>query len=275
MTYRNVLQLLWNRATLNTTNAIPEHKLNDTYVFIHICIFHSLWRWRQRGPPKLGILPQHYMASRPSDLWTSETLMSYHINTRRQKWRWGQQCSPKRWYPTTLHGVTTQWRWRQQGSPKRWYLTATLHGVTTHKTWTWIFIAVRTWNPAFGLQVTEEPHGFLRWCQNCQASEDKNITCVSKYISNRLSTDIWCRNLPHYGLFKKEKVTGFYCYGSSLSVFKCKDVRWIEVSQYWARGRLWYCLWWVFVFLYQWKWNFVSNASKMWLACFKFMTSDL
>jgi hypothetical protein len=28
--------------------------------------------------------------------------------------------------------VTTQWRWRQQGSPKRWYPTTFLHGFTLH-----------------------------------------------------------------------------------------------------------------------------------------------
>jgi hypothetical protein len=32
--------------------------------------------------------------------------------------------------------------WRQKGHPKHWYPTATLHGITTQMTWTWIFTAV-------------------------------------------------------------------------------------------------------------------------------------
>jgi hypothetical protein len=36
----------------------------------------------------VGVLPQHYMASKPR--------------------RWRQHGSLERWYPTTLHGVTTQ-----------------------------------------------------------------------------------------------------------------------------------------------------------------------
>jgi hypothetical protein len=33
-----------------------------------------------------------------------------------------------------------------EGLPKRWYSTATLHGVTTQKSWTWIFTTVETSN---------------------------------------------------------------------------------------------------------------------------------
>jgi len=35
---------------------------------------------------------------------------------------------------------------RQHGSPKRWYPTASLAGVTTQKTATWISIAMETWS---------------------------------------------------------------------------------------------------------------------------------
>jgi len=41
--------------------------------------------------------------------------------------------------------LTSPWRWREQSSPKRRYPTTTLHGVTTQKTTTWIFIPVKTW----------------------------------------------------------------------------------------------------------------------------------
>jgi hypothetical protein len=36
------------------------------------------------------------------------------------------------------------WRWRQHGPLKLWYPTTTLHGLTTQKTLTWIFTAVKT-----------------------------------------------------------------------------------------------------------------------------------
>jgi len=39
-------------------------------------------------------------------------------------------------------------RRRHQGPPKPWYPTAALHGVTTQKTSTWIFTAVKTSNLA-------------------------------------------------------------------------------------------------------------------------------
>jgi len=35
------------------------------------------------------------------------------------------------------------WRWRWHGPPKHCYLTTLLHGVTTQKTMTWIFIAIK------------------------------------------------------------------------------------------------------------------------------------
>jgi hypothetical protein len=38
------------------------------------------------------------------------------------------------------------WRQRQQDCPKHWYPTATLHIITTQKTSTWIFTAVKTSN---------------------------------------------------------------------------------------------------------------------------------
>jgi hypothetical protein len=40
---------------------------------------------------------------------------------------------------------TSPWWWRQQDPLKHWYLTTTLHGVTTHKTFSWtISIFFRT-----------------------------------------------------------------------------------------------------------------------------------
>jgi len=36
------------------------------------------------------------------------------------------------------------WSWRQHGIPKRWYPTTKLHGVTTQRTSTWMFITVLT-----------------------------------------------------------------------------------------------------------------------------------
>jgi hypothetical protein len=89
--------------------------------------------------------------------WTSETLawrynpedLDLNIGPRTSPWRWWQHWPLKRWCPTTtIHDVITQktwtsvfgsctspWRWRRHGRLKRWY---TLHGVTSHKTSTWI-----------------------------------------------------------------------------------------------------------------------------------------
>jgi len=41
------------------------------------------------------------------------------------------------------YAVFSPWRWRQHGPPKRWYPDTTVHGITTQKTSTWIFIAVK------------------------------------------------------------------------------------------------------------------------------------
>jgi hypothetical protein len=55
-----------------------------------------------------------------------------------------------------------KWRWRQHGPPKRRYPTTTLLGVTTQKTSTWIFIAVKTPNLA-SWQVDELPLHAPQW----------------------------------------------------------------------------------------------------------------
>jgi len=48
------------------------------------------------------------------------------------------------------------WRWRQQGPPKLWYPTATLQGVTTQKTSTWIFTDVWTSDLALAILLEHE-----------------------------------------------------------------------------------------------------------------------
>jgi len=71
------------------------------------------------------------------------TLVSYHNTTRRHN--------------------PGDWRCRQHGPLKLWYPTTTLHDITTQKTTTWIFTAMkistlifymiyllfRTWNPVW------------------------------------------------------------------------------------------------------------------------------
>jgi hypothetical protein len=59
---------------------------------------------------------------------------------RRVVLRWDTTVSAN--LPASIFRVT--WRWRQDGSPKRWYPTAALEAVTTQKTWTCIFTAVKT-----------------------------------------------------------------------------------------------------------------------------------
>jgi len=68
----------------------------------------------------VGNLSQHYTMSQPrihhqvkvKAGWTSETMVSYYITRRHNpenlRWRWREHGTPKGWYPTTLHGVTTQ-----------------------------------------------------------------------------------------------------------------------------------------------------------------------
>jgi len=63
--------------------------------------YHNTWRHNPEDLPEdgctmniwnIGILPQHYTVSQP----------------RRPPWRRKQHGPLKRWYPTTIHGVTTQ-----------------------------------------------------------------------------------------------------------------------------------------------------------------------
>jgi len=44
----------------------------------------------------------------------------------------------------TIKQIGKKLRWRQHGPPKRWYPTTSLHGVTSQKTATRIFTAVKT-----------------------------------------------------------------------------------------------------------------------------------
>jgi len=88
--YQRFMAVLTFETLISYYNTTRHHNLEDG---------NSMYLWN------VGILPQHYIASKP--------------------WRWRQHGSPKRWHPiTTLHGVTTL---------KRWHPITTIHGVKTLK----------------------------------------------------------------------------------------------------------------------------------------------
>jgi len=72
----------------------------------------------------------------PFDVWNEDATWNFNY----VKVFWFMMCSV----------VVGRWRWRrrQHGPLKCWYLTTTLHRVTTQKTSTWTFSAVKTSNLA-------------------------------------------------------------------------------------------------------------------------------
>jgi hypothetical protein len=57
----------------------------------------------------------------------------------------------------------TPWRRKRQGPPKRFYPTTSLHGVRTHNTMTWAFVAVKT--------------SVLAWLHHCNLRNKELLFC--------------------------------------------------------------------------------------------------
>jgi hypothetical protein len=129
---------------------------------------------------------------RYSQRWRSKTSLVRH-NADVMMWRWRQQGPPTPWYGTSLHSVST-WRWRHKVSPKRWYPTTSLHEVTTQKTWTWIFTAVKTRNLVF-FQTPSTPIEtklFKEYTETYVMT--RLLKCVSQLVLE----------LGHWSIFKSE-----------------------------------------------------------------------
>jgi hypothetical protein len=86
---------------------------------------------------------------------------------------------------------SSPWRWRQHGPPKHCYPTTGLHGVTTQKTLTWIFNAMKTSNLVRHWSVVF--HYFSHSFNSCGCQDSTNIlfshlfSSSSTVISHRVS----------------------------------------------------------------------------------------
>jgi hypothetical protein len=58
-------------------------------------------------------------------------------------WRGAQFGGAQGQLYLTFYSYTSPWRWSQQSPPKHWYPTTSVKAVTTQKTSTWIFPAVK------------------------------------------------------------------------------------------------------------------------------------
>jgi hypothetical protein len=72
----------------------------------------------------------------------SSHLLSRNIGCELSQGFWG--CDANVWEGLPVFIFISSWKWRQHGSLKYWYPTTSLHSVTTQKTLTWIFTAIKT-----------------------------------------------------------------------------------------------------------------------------------
>jgi len=79
-------------------------------------------------------------------------------------WCCGRIPTFRRWMMFPSSGV--KWRYRQQGPPKLGYSTTTLHGVTTQKTWSFVY---------FNVQLFLAEHGTHFICVCAHAHSHPNL----------------------------------------------------------------------------------------------------
>jgi hypothetical protein len=98
------------------------------------------------------------MSLRTEDWQAHATRCRSYITLQTSTWNSSRYCIrlPKykgKHFLTLLNSSSctsgsSHWRWWQPSSPKRRYPTTSLHGITTQKTATWIFVAVKASNLA-------------------------------------------------------------------------------------------------------------------------------
>jgi len=101
----------------------------------------------------------------------------------------GYRCFGESYY----FWLSLPWIWRYCGSSKRWYPSISLHGVTTYKTVTWIFIAVKSWivtlwesllmNANILMRkwfVFFSVYSILQWCVSWNLSGNEHLSQMGK-----------------------------------------------------------------------------------------------
>jgi len=135
-----------------------NHTLSQSAHSLITCYFHDPWSFHINICPTSGLFRKRFptkmfYAFLASRVWYCRPIIIHLVSNIGTVLGGGYKLWSFSWYPTTTqhnttqHGATTQWRWRQQSTLKRWYIT-TLNGVTTRKTSTWI-LCFSLWNLCF------------------------------------------------------------------------------------------------------------------------------
>jgi hypothetical protein len=153
---------------------------NDKLISFFKCQLSAIISGATQSPNMMEIVMGDHKKSRSSELWRRVVL-------------WKDASVSE------VHdGSASPWRWRQQGPPKRWYLTITLHGVTTQKTSTWVFIAVKV---------------------------------SSLAPNNKILNFVWLHEQkPYFAVNIDFPCASQYCVAATNFITKCTECSWIHLS---------------------------------------------